>query len=337
MDKKFKKYDFLLLLPSLIPVVLLFVLPLLYSLVLSFTTPNLTEGGDAIYTDSQYEYRYNVKTNRFDQYEDGEATGENLKPNEIKAHPDIYKESKCFGLNNFKRFFTTKKYVITIWNTLKLVIPAAIIQFFLAFTMAYFLRGRVRGKLIYKTLIIFPLTLGSLIIAAGMTNFFGATGWFNSFLMAIGVIDKPIKILYTYTGTLIAVVISGTPFLFSGFLPICTGIDPAIETAAKTLGASPWKAFLKVFLPLAMPSMLSIVSLNMVLNMATYPSAVLVGDPIGSTRLLAVAAFEEFQMNLDYNMAATISLVLTGCQLIIIGIISKIRKKMYTGYIGSFK
>lgn len=337
MNKKFKKTDILLLLPSLIPILLLFVGPLIYSLMLSFTTPNLTESGEAIYTDSQYEYQYNVKTNRFDQYDDGEPTGVELKPYEIKSQPDLYKESNRMGLENFKRFFTTKKYVVTIWNTLKLVIPASVVQFVLAFSMAYFLRGKIKGKLIYKTLIIFPLTLGSLIIAAGMTNFFSATGWFNSMLMALGIIDKPIKILYTYTGTFIALIIGGTPFLFSGFLPICTGIDSAIETAAKTLGASPWKAFIKVFLPLAMPSMLSIVSLNMVLNMATYPSAVLVGDPIGSTRLLAVAAFEEFQVNLDYNMAATISLVLTGCQLAIIGIISAIRKKMYTGYIGSFK
>lgn len=337
MNKKFKKGDFFLLLPAILPIVILFIAPLVYSLVLAFSTPVVSEGGNAIYTDGQYEYHYNTKSNRYEQMDSGKSTGEEFKPYDIKSQPDVYKELTRHGLANFKEFFSTKKYVVTIWNTLALVIPAAVVQFILAFSMAYFLRGKIKGKLVYNTLIIFPLTLGALIISAGMTNFFGAGGWFNSALMALGIINEPVKILYTYWGTFISLLISGTPFLFSGFLPICEGIDPNLEIAAQTLGANPLKAFLKIFLPLAMPALLSIISLNMVLNMATYPSAVLVGDPIGSTRLLAVAAFEEFQQNLDYNMAATVSIVLTVSQLAIIAIISAIRKKFYVGYGGSFK
>lgn len=337
MNKKFKRGDFFMLLPAVSLILLLFIAPLLYSLVLAFSTPVVNESGEAAYTDGQYEYYYNAKINRYEQMEDGESTGVELKPYDVKSQPDVYEEVTEHGLANFKEFFTTKRYVITIWNTVKLVVPAAFVQFLLAFSMAYFLRGKIKGKLVYNTLIIFPLTLGALIIAAGMTNFFGAGGWFNSALMALGMIDKPVKILYSYWGTFISLIISGTPFLFSGFLPICEGIDPNLEIAAQTLGANPLKAFLKIFLPLAMPSLLSILSLNMVLNMATYPSAVLVGDPIGSTRLLAVAAFEEFQQNLNYNMAAAVSLVLTASQLIIIGVISAARRKFYVGYGGSFK
>lgn len=337
MNKKVRKLDIAMLLPSLLPILVLFCAPLVFSLVLAFSKPVADEGGNAVYTDGKYEYCYDTKTNRYNQMDGETATGVALKPFEIKSQPDTYEELTEYGLMNFIKFFTTKKYAITIWNTFKLVIPAAVVQFIIAFSIAYFLRGKIKGKLVYNTLIIFPLTLGALIIAAGMTNFFGAGGWFNSALTALGIVDKPVKILYTYWGTFISLIISGTPFLFSGFLPICEGIDPNLEIAAQTLGANPLKAFLKVFLPLAAPALLSIISLNMVLNMATYPSAVLVGDPIGSTRLLAVSAFEEFQQNLNYNMAATVSLVLTASQLLIIGVISAIRKKFYIGYGGSFK
>jgi putative spermidine/putrescine transport system permease protein len=74
----------------------------------------------------------------------------------------------------------------------------------------------------------------------------------------------------------------------------------------------------------------------MVLNMATYPSAVLVGDPSGSTRVLAVVAFEEFK-NLNYNMAATAAGVLVLIQAIILIVVEAVRKKFYIGYGGSFK
>lgn len=338
MDKTFRRGDFFMLLPSVIPIIVLFLGPLVFSLVLAFSSPVVNEEGKAIYTDGQYEYHYNPKENQYEQVDENlQPTGKTLKPYDVKSQPDVYREKNVYGVQNFIEFITTPKYAVTIWNTFKLVIPAAVVQFILAFSMAYFLRGKIRGKLVYNTLIIFPLTLGSLIIAAGMTNFFGAGGWFNSALIKLGVIDEPVKILYTYWGTFISLIISGTPFLFSGFLPICEGIDKNLEIAAQTLGANPLKAFVKIFLPLAFPALLSILSLNMVLNMATYPSAVLVGDPIGSTRLLAVAAFEEFQQNLNYNMAATVSIVLTICQLLIIGGIGIVRRRFYIGYGGSFK
>lgn len=338
MSDKMKKSDWLLLLFSAVPIVLLFIMPLFSAGELIFTTPEYSESGQAIYTDGIYDYHYDTQSNRYLEVDDnGEFTGNELKPFEIKSQTDIYKEKKTFGFKNLKKFFTEKKYYITIYNTLKLVLPATIVQFFLAFSMAYFLKGKIKGKFLYHTLIIFPLTLGSLIIAGGMTNFFRAGGWFNMILMNLGIIDEPLKILYTYWGTFISVVIGGTPFLFSGFLPICESIDPNLEIAAKTLGANGFKTFMKVFLPLAMPALLSIVSLNMVLNMATYPSAVLVGDPAGTTRVLAVAAFEEFRVTMDYNMAATVSLVLVMLQVAIIGIIGAIRKKFYIGFGGTFK
>lgn len=337
MSQKINKSDYVMLLFSAIPVILLFLVPLLFALKLVFTTPAKSESGETIYTNGTYDYVYDSGSNRFLEMDGDTPTGNELKPYDIKANSDTYKEKNQIGIQNLVRFFTTHKYVVTIKNTLRLVLPAAVIQFVLAFAMAYFLRGKVKGKFIYHSLIIFPLTLGSLIIAGGMTNFFSSGGWFNMILMKLGIIDEPLKILYTYWGTLIAVVIGGVPFLFSGFLPICEGIDPNLEIAAKTLGANGFITFFKVFLPLAMPSLLSILSLNMVLNMATYPSAVLVGDPANATRVLAVAAFEEFRVNMDYNMAATVAFVLVALQFCILGITEVIRRRFYIGYGGSFK
>lgn len=336
MDKKLRKGDILLMQPAIILIVILFVFPLVYACKLIFTTPVYSENNQPTYTDGTYDYEYDTKTNRYLQSQNGEPTGEVLKAFDIKSQPDVYKEKITIGLQNLKTFFTTEKYVVSIKNTLALILLASVVQIILAFSMAYFLRGKIKGKIVYHTLIIFPLTLGSLIIAGGMTNFFRTGGWFNAALMALGIIDQPLNILYTYWGTFVAVVIGGTPFLFSGFLPICEGIDPNLETAAKTLGANGLVAFIKVFLPLAVPSMLSIISLNMVLNMATYPSAVLVGDPSGTTRVLAVVAFEEFK-NLNYNMAATAAFVLVLVQIAVMVIIEIIRKRFYIGYGGSFK
>lgn len=336
MSEKINKSDYGMLMFAAIPIVVLFIVPLFFALKLVFTTPVKSVDGQSVYTNGTYDYVYDSGSNRFIEMDGDKETGNQLKPYDIKSDSQ-YKEKSKIGVQNLVRFFTTHKYRVTIKNTLRLVLPAAVIQFVLAFSMAYFLRAKVKGKFVYHTLIIFPLTLGSLIIAGGMTNFFSATGWFNMILMKMGIIKEPLQILYTYWGTLIAVVIGGVPFLFSGFLPICEGIDPNLEIAAKTLGANGFVTFFKIFLPLAIPSLLSIISLNMVLNMATYPSAVLVGDPANTTRVLAVAAFEEFRVNMDYNMAATVAFVLVALQFCILGITELVRKQFYIGYGGSFK
>ena len=102
MNKKFRRSDFFMLLPSVLPVVILFVAPLIYSLVLAFSTPVTAEDGNSVYTDGKYEYVYNVKTNRYDQMDGDKATGEELKPYDIKSQPDVYKEQRKTRWGNWK-------------------------------------------------------------------------------------------------------------------------------------------------------------------------------------------------------------------------------------------
>lgn len=338
MSQKIKRGDYLLLLPTLIPFVLLFLIPLFYSFQLVFTTPQYDEGGKEVYTDGTYDYYYQPEENRYAQTnrETGEPTGEKLRPYDIKSNSQ-YKQIKTWGLANFERFFSDSRYYCTIGNTFRLILPMSVCQFVVAFALAYFLRRKIKGKYLYRVLIIFPLTLGSLILAAGMTNFFRSTGWFNLLLMNLGIIDQPVKIIYTYWGSFIAGFITGVAFLFSSFLGICEGVDPNLEIAAQTLGAGKFRTFARVFLPIVMPAMLSVFAINLVMNFGMYPSAVLVGDPVNTTRLFAVAAFEEFQVNFNYNMAATISFVLTAVQVAILFIMGRVRRLFYIGYGGSFK
>ena len=111
MEQQIKKGDYLLLLPSAIPITILFILPLLYSLSLIFTTPVYDELGKEIYSDSNYEYHYSGEINRYRQYhpETNEYTGDELRPYEIKSDPEIYKQVKTWGVQNIKIFFLTNE------------------------------------------------------------------------------------------------------------------------------------------------------------------------------------------------------------------------------------
>lgn len=289
MDKQAKTInrnkDFLLLLPSLTPLLLIFLYPLIHGFVLTFQ-------------------------------QNGE-TG--------------------YSLANYVQFFSVKDFYNTIYRTLLLVIPSSILETVLAFCMAYYLRKSMRAKNLLNGLIMFPLTLGSLIVAVGMINFFKPNGWFNLSLQALGIIHQPVQLLYNFWGTFIALAILGTSFIFSNLVGLMESIDPSFEQAARSLGANGFQTFRKVFYPLIRSGVWNIFGLNLIIQLAVYPSAIIVGNPASDTRVFSVVAFEQAMQYFNYNMAETVAIIMALVQFICLGIIYFIRKKGYVGPASTFK
>ena len=280
-----KKKDYLLLLPSLIPILLLFLYPLLKGLVMTFQ-------------DS---------------------------------------ETSQLTLGNYIEFFTNPDYYSTIWRTLYLVVPATIIELLIAFGITYFIRGPLKGRGIIAGLTIFPLTLGSIIIDMGVIAFFKPTGWFNTTLINIGIIDEPFTLIYNYSGTFIALIVLGVAFMASNLVGMMGSIDPNLEKAARTLGAGRWVTFKRVFWPLIRSNVLTIFALNLIMQIGVYSSAVIVGNPASETRTFVVVAFEEAMRNFNYNMANTVAIVMGITQILALGIVFAIRKRGFIGSASTFK
>lgn len=280
-----RKRDYLLLLPSLLPLILLFVYPLLKGFVMTFQEP-------------------------------GETT---------------------LTLSNYIEFFTNSNYFNTIWRTLLLVIPASIVELIIAFGITYFIRGKMRGKGIIAGLVIFPLTLGSIIVDMAVIAFFKPTGWFNTTLINLGIIDEPFTLVYNYAGAFIAIVILGVAFIASNLVGMMDSIDPNLEKAARSLGASQWVTFKRVFWPLIRSNVLTVYALNLIMQIGVYSTAVIVGNPASETRTFVVVAFEEAMRNFNYNMANTVAIVMGVTQLLVLGIVFAIRKRGYIGSASTFK
>lgn len=280
-----RKRDYLLLLPSLLPLILLFVYPLLKGFVMTFQEP-------------------------------GETT---------------------LTLSNYIEFFTNSNYFNTIWRTLLLVIPASIVELIIAFGITYFIRGKMRGKGIIAGLVIFPLTLGSIIVDMAVIAFFKPTGWFNTTLINLGIIDEPFTLVYNYAGAFIAIVILGVAFIASNLVGMMDSIDPNLEKAARSLGASQWVTFKRIFWPLIRSNVLTVYALNLIMQIGVYSTAVIVGNPASETRTFVVVAFEEAMRNFNYNMANTVAIVMGVTQLLVLGIVFAIRKRGYIGSASTFK
>ena len=87
---------------------------------------------------------------------------------------------------DYQRFFSDSFQRDTIWKTLRLSVPAALFNVLASVPIAYRMRGRFRGKRLVTTLLVVPITLGTVLTAQGLLNFLGPAGWFNRTLIERG-------------------------------------------------------------------------------------------------------------------------------------------------------
>lgn len=236
-----------------------------------------------------------------------------------------------FSLANYHKFFTDQWEYRTIWITLKLALPATLINVLLAIPFAYYMRHGRKGEKLITFFLILPITLGTVLVAEGMLTFMGPNGWLNQFLIAIGLIDKPFRFTHNYLGVLISLVIQGFPFAFLMLLGYVSGINPDLEKAAQMLGASKGKTFRKVLFPLMVPGIAIAFCLNFVMAFTVYPSAVLLGEPSGPTRVISIAAYQWAFEKFDFNMGSTVAMIMAAIELLVIILVFLWRQRIYKG------
>ncbi|MEJ7138014.1 ABC transporter permease [Amphibiibacter pelophylacis] len=233
--------------------------------------------------------------------------------------------------SNYQQFFATPRQLGTIWVTLELAIPATLINVIGAIPIAYALRHSSRWQKWVTTILVIPVTLGTVLIANGMLGYFSPHGWFTQFVHWTGIYSQEVRLTHNYWSVLISLVISGFPFAFLLVLSYITGIDPVLARAAGTLGANPWQQFRTIYLPLLMPGLTMAASLSFVQAFSVFPSAVLLGVPAGATRVMSIAASEAAFENYDYSMASAIAMIMGCVQLASVLLIMALRKLFYTG------
>ena len=234
-------------------------------------------------------------------------------------------------LANYRTFFADPYQRETIWKTLRLALPAAVLCVVASVPVAYRLRGQFRGKRTLTTLLVLPITLGTVLTAEGLLNYLAPNGWFNKTLMALHLVDEPVQLIHNYTGVFLSLVITVFPFAFLLTSSYLSGIDPALDRAAATLGAPARERFFRITLPLLLPGLAITFCLAFVLCFSVFPSAQLVGDPTGSTHVISIAAYQAAFDTYDYSLGSAIAMIMAVVMLAVIGLTLLLRSRLYVG------
>jgi len=231
------------------------------------------------------------------------------------------------SLANYLTFLLDPWQARTVWVTASIAVPNTTLTVLLALAVAYSMRRGMWMERTITTVLVLPIALGTVLVAEGINGFYGPKGWLNQALLALGITDPP-RLTHNYTGVMIALLVQHFPFCFLMLLGYISGIDPALEAAARVLGAGPWAIFRRVMWPLIAPGVAIAFALVFVMNFGVFPSAVLVGQPAGATRTIAIAAYQQAFEHSDMAMASAIAVVMGGCQLLGLGLILVIRRRM---------
>jgi putative spermidine/putrescine transport system permease protein len=239
-------------------------------------------------------------------------------------------------LANYSRFFADSFLYGTIATTLWLALPVTLLNLALAVPVAFRVRLMRRQRLL-TTILVVPITLGTVLVAEGLLNYLGPQGWFNRTLITLGLASGPVKLVHNYWGVFLSLLITGFPFTFLLTLSYLTGVDPALEQAAATLGAKPRDRFRHVLLPLLLPGLAITFCLSFVQAFSVFPSAVLLGAPAGPTRVISIAAYQAAFEEYDYSMASAIAMIMALVQLGIVAAVLGARGFFYRGSVAAAK
>jgi len=224
-----------------------------------------------------------------------------------------------FTLDNYLRFFSDGFYLFQVFNTLWIGALTTAICLVAGFPVAWQLaRGNMRFRGLAYGLVLSPLLVGIVIRSYGWTILLGNAGLINRSLMGLGLIQAPLPLMYNALGITIALVHVFLPFMILPIMAAIQGVDPSLESAARSLGASRFTAFRRIILPLAMPGIQAGCILVFVLSLSAYVTPSLIGGLRVKTMAVTVvdALIDTFQW--PWGSALALMLSVTGALCVVI-------------------
>ena len=229
-----------------------------------------------------------------------------------------------FHLDNWAEALTDPFYRDILLNTLKIAAITTIVCALMGYPAAYFIARSKGSKVILLLLLMLPFWISYIIRTMSWINILGVSGALNSALIAVGILDEPVQMLYNETTVTLGLVHFLLPFMVLNVFVSLEGIDTNLEDAATSLGATRWEAFTQVTLPLSLPGLAAGGLLCFVLGAGTYITPLVLGGPTDA--MFANLVFEAIITQLNWPLGSALSLML----LVVLGALVMI----YNRYLG---
>jgi sulfate transport system permease protein len=182
-------------------------------------------------------------------------------------------------------------------------------------------RYRFPGKAVVDALVDLPFALPTAVAGIALTAIYAKNGWLGHWIEPYGV-----HVAFTRLGVFVALTFVSLPFVIRTLQPVLAELEPEIEEASATLGASRWQTITRVLLPELLPAMLTGFALAFARALGEYGSVVFIsGNMPMKTEivpLLIITKLEQY----DYNGATAIAVVMLVTSFSLLFVINLLQK-----------
>jgi putative spermidine/putrescine transport system permease protein len=224
-------------------------------------------------------------------------------------------ETGAFSLARYGQLLTDGFYIRSIIETILLSTVVTLVCLLVGYPVAYYLvryGGRWSGLIIF--LLIAPLLTSIIMRTYGWEVLFARRGLVNTWLVQdLGLIERPLRLLDTPGIAVIGLVHVLVPFMVLSIASVLQGIDQRLEESAALLGATRFRTFLEVTLPLSLDGIGTGAILVFMVANGSFVTLVLLG---GGLQTLPLLIYQQFNTTRDFGMASAMSTVLLAVALV---------------------
>ena len=231
------------------------------------------------------------------------------------------------SFSQYTSFFTDEYYVDIFTRTLKISLITTLVCMLLGVPTAYFIsRCSVKWKGLLIAVSLFPLLTNSVVRSFAWINILGKNGIVNQLLLATGIVDEAVSILYTEFSVIIGMVYIFLPIMILTLVGVMDNIDNDMMEAAQSLGANKLKSFAKVVLPMSVPGMITGAVLVFTGALTAYTTPQLLGG--NEVLILPTLIYQRSMAMGDWTGASVIAAIMIVTTLVVMQTLNFIAAKM---------
>lgn len=210
------------------------------------------------------------------------------------------------GWERFWAVISTPRVIAALRLSFGAALAACLVNAVFGFIIAWSLtRQRFPGRRYIDAMIDLPFALPTAVAGIALTALYGANGWIGRLIEPLG-----IKIAYTPSGVVVALMFVGLPFIVRTLQPVLADLDREVERAAQTLGATRWQTFYWVILPAIWPALLTGCALAFSRAVGEYGSVIFIAGNIPRVSEIAPLVIMTKLEQYEYGEATAIALVM---------------------------
>lgn len=227
-----------------------------------------------------------------------------------------------FTTQYYSRFFKESAYFLVLWNTIKVSFLITGITLILGYPVSYMLSSvSEQRRNILLIFVLLPFWTSFLVRTYAWMVILQKEGIVNKILLALGIINEPLTLVHNSVGVIIGLTHVLLPFMILPLYSIMRGIDMDLVKAAQSLGASPFKTFLKVFLPLSIPGIAAGSILVFIISIGYYVTPALLGG--SKDTMISQLIAQQIGEQLNWGFGSAIAVILLAVVFLLLYLFNK--------------